>query len=369
MHEIKFREKTYQLINDNIGEGSCGKTVLLFDPQLNQNFACKKYVPDSSSFDFYENFKQEIKILYNLHHNNIVRIYDYYLYPDTGYIIMEYIEGKQIFDYLIDKPHDINSIFEQTILGFKHLEEKQILHRDVRPTNIMITNAGIVKIIDFGFSKPVIDTDEVSNSVDSVLYWYSSILPQEFIDKNYTHATDIFFVGKVFKEALNACNVKNFQYQDLLDKMCAVRPNDRISSFSEINTTLQRKLFTNIDFTKDEREIYSDFTNIICTHIDFIYPNSSYNNSIENIIMKLQELCTHNLLNKNISIKDILNCLFDSSLSYSPRRPSSCWAPVDLVQKFTKICHTMSKNKQELLLKSMQSLFDSHYLDDDNIPF
>lgn len=155
--DIKFiRQKDFKFLK-KIGNGALGKAVLLRDEYLQVNFVCKKYEPEKEDYRelYYRNFLDEIKLLHLLYHKNIVRVFNYYLYPNyfTGYIVMEFIEGLEIDSYLEKYPENINNIFEQVIDGFVYLEEKSILHRDIRPANIMVDNEHNVKIIDFGFGK------------------------------------------------------------------------------------------------------------------------------------------------------------------------------------------------------------------------
>ena len=94
------KQKDYIMVNNDLGGGSFGKTVLLQDPFIDELFVAKKYEPeyDGIKEQFYKNFLDEIKILYKLNHRNIVRIYNYYAYENiyTGYILMEYIDGENI---------------------------------------------------------------------------------------------------------------------------------------------------------------------------------------------------------------------------------------------------------------------------------
>lgn len=92
-----LKQKNYIMINNNLGGGSFGKTVLLQDPFIGELFVAKMYSPKFKELKekYYKNFLDEIKIMYKLQHSNIVRIYNYYAYEKyhTGYIIMEYIDG------------------------------------------------------------------------------------------------------------------------------------------------------------------------------------------------------------------------------------------------------------------------------------
>lgn len=154
---IKFtRKKDYKFIQP-LGSGALGYTILVEDETINEQFVCKKYSPIEGvqPEKYYKNFVDEIKLMHKLFHNNIVRIYNYYLFEEyhTGYILMEYIDGSNIEEYLKLYPENINNIFEQIINGFAYLESQNILHRDIRSGNILVDKNGFVKIIDFGFGK------------------------------------------------------------------------------------------------------------------------------------------------------------------------------------------------------------------------
>ena len=78
-------------------------------------------------------------------------VFNYYLYPEqlTGYILMEFVDGEEIHGFMKNNPEKVNDIFLQTINGFKYLENIEVLHRDIRPQNILVSSDGIVKIIDY----------------------------------------------------------------------------------------------------------------------------------------------------------------------------------------------------------------------------
>lgn len=155
---IEFDQPKKYIFKKYIGQGGTGKTILVKDTITNFDFVFKKYSPQNENKreDYFERFVEEIKIMYPLFHDNIVRIYNYYLYPDKkiGYILMEYIDGSPINEFLCSQDNNVfEDIFIQLIEGFKYLEQNGILHRDIRNRNILITDDGLLKIIDFGFGK------------------------------------------------------------------------------------------------------------------------------------------------------------------------------------------------------------------------
>lgn len=142
-----------------LGDGGTGDTHLFKDETTDMLFAIKKYVPKDTRFidEYYKRFVDEIKILFNISHLNIVRIYNYYLYPTakTGFLQMEYVDGNRI-DEFVPFPFSTkswNDVFGEIVSAFEYLEQHSILHRDIRATNILIDKNDNVKIIDFGFGK------------------------------------------------------------------------------------------------------------------------------------------------------------------------------------------------------------------------
>src|SRR5438034_1711872 len=91
-----LRKRDYRLVRE-LGQGACGKTVLLYDDQIDEHFVCKKYVPYSEVHrkELFSSFVREIKLLHQVHNTNVVRVFNYYVYPDqfTGYILMEFVDG------------------------------------------------------------------------------------------------------------------------------------------------------------------------------------------------------------------------------------------------------------------------------------
>lgn len=178
---IKFVRQKDFVLEKRLGQGATGNTVLLHDTVINERFACKKYAPANPAHAsrFFDSFVREIKLLHLINHPNVVRVFNYYLFPEqsTGYILMEYVDGQSIDFFLLINPETISDIFAQTINGFGYLEENGILHRDIRDSNILITGKNTVKIIDFGFGKQATKPENYDKSIS--LNWWCD-LPNEF---------------------------------------------------------------------------------------------------------------------------------------------------------------------------------------------
>ena len=101
---IAFLRKRDYVFVKVLGQGACGQTVLLRDDVIGSDFVCKKYLPFSESHrqELFKGFLREIKLLHEVYHANVVRVFNYYVYPEqlTGYILMEYVDGTDIEDRL-----------------------------------------------------------------------------------------------------------------------------------------------------------------------------------------------------------------------------------------------------------------------------
>ncbi|SLM09721.1 Kinase domain protein [uncultured spirochete] len=371
---IKFiRQKDYTFIR-NIGRGATGAAILLKDELIDQLFVCKKYQPAMGiePAEYYSKFVNEIKMMYLLNNRNVVRIYNYYLYPKqyTGYILMEYIDGNSIGDYISKNPEKIDDIFIQTVNGFYELQENGILHRDIRDSNIMVSSEGIVKIIDFGFGKKIEFDSDYDKSI-SLNWWCQT--PNEFNDGRYDFKTEIYFVGKLFEKLLLDNGLSNFKYSDQLKKMIAPDPENRISSFKEIfSEAILKNDMENI-FEEDEIEIYRSFANGLSAIYAKIENSAKYEKDVELIISKMEECYKKNMLEQEIiDSNDLAKIFVQGAYTYYKKRTIylSC------LKNFLQLLKGASSEKRRIIMLNIENRLDAieHYRKPednftDDIPF
>lgn len=239
---ITFNKK-YSILNQ-IGFGSFGITYLCHEEKLNKNFVIKEFLcerlDENENRAFFEKFKNEINILFDLHHQNIVNIYDYYFNEEDKktFYVMEYIDGGNIEEYLSNNPDKFNDIFNQLIAVFSYLENKKICHRDIRISNLMVNKYGELKLIDFGFVKNIENSFSINAMTKLVRYPYS--IPEELNNKKqkYDNKTEIFFVGQLYKDLIERIKPVNFKYQKIVDKMISYSRKDRFNAFKSIKSKL-----------------------------------------------------------------------------------------------------------------------------------
>ena len=239
---IQFnKEKTFTYIKP-LGKGTYGETHLFHDTVTDMHFAIKKHAPKitTHSADEYRRFIEEVKILFRLSHPNIVRAYDYCLYPEerTGYLQMEYVKGITIDEFTCSTARDWNDIFIEAVYTFRYLEEQGVLHRDIRYGNIMIDETGTVKVIDFGYSKALRPGESETRDAFPVLPVEN--LPKEITkDDVYTQQSDIYFLGLLFKSLPLDDNISlPFSYHSIIETMTEIDPLNRYKSFSEVIAAL-----------------------------------------------------------------------------------------------------------------------------------
>jgi serine/threonine-protein kinase len=333
---------------------------------------CKKYSPIYESYreELFKSFLREIKLLHEVYHQNVVRIFNYHIYPEklAGYIVMEYVDGKEIDEYLQENPEKIEDIFLQTIKGFAHLESKMILHRDIRSRNLMVRNDGVVKIIDLGFGKRVETPRDFDKSVS--LNWWCE-LPKEFTNSIYDFRTEIYFIGKLFEKFLQELNIDNFKYSAVLRKMCQTDPTNRTESFFDVEKEILANRISEIEFWGQELSSYRNFANSVSHHVTKIENGTKYFDDQYKIISKLESNYRSFMLEEiTPDAATVMRCFINGSFIYNKKG-----LEVKTVRDFISLLKSSDEEKQRIILANIHSRLDaidrytkpSHF--DDEIPF
>jgi serine/threonine-protein kinase len=351
-----IRQRDYQFIKW-LGRGACGVTALLYDDLINENIVCKKYSPVEGLDDevLFANFIREVKILYKVYHHNIVRVYNCYLYPtkSLGYILMEYIEGTDIDSFISKQPEMINELFIQAVVGFSYLEKNKILHRDIRPQNILIRKDGLLKIIDFGFGKTILKSKDFNKSI--CLNWCFET-PQEFSSGGvYDFKTEVYFLGKLFERAVINNKIEQFKYVDMLSDMCQKDPSLRFGSFVEVETKLLKDKFSGIDFSEDEIQDYQEFSDLLATFTVRIEKNAMYIDSFDTLEAKLGGVYRSVMLEKTVPNAGIvIECFILGTFRYKVKGFT-----VSILKNFWLLLKSVSIEKKRIIMANIHTKLDS----------
>ena len=261
-----------------IGNGAFGQVFLAKHKITNENVAIK-VIKKREKKTNNENIKnenkllEEIEVLKNMDHQNIVRIFEFYEGEKYLYMVTEFIEGNDLFKLIKKEGKQTEMttaiIMFQLFSAINYCNQRKIMHRDLKPENIMIGNKKLygyihIKVIDFGTAK--FYENENENKLTGTPYY----IAPEVLEKNYNEKCDMWslgvimylllvgkfpFTGKSKDEIFD--NIKECEYdknilfnnkniskeaRDLIFKLLVINPNERIDSNSVLNDVWFKKL-------------------------------------------------------------------------------------------------------------------------------
>lgn len=186
-----------------IGSGGMALVFLARDNGMNRNVAIKllreELMTDEDSVD---RFEDESRAVTMLSHKNIVKCFDVSSGDELKYIVMEYADGCTLKDYLQEKgvlsPEEVMKYAIEILSALVHAHSKNIIHRDIKPQNILLTADGTIKVTDFGIAKlPSNDPLSIScNTVGTVDY----ISPEQAAGKTIDSRSDLYSLGIMMYE-------------------------------------------------------------------------------------------------------------------------------------------------------------------------
>lgn len=206
----------YSILRE-IGSGGMGVVYSAYDPKLGRNVAIKLLNPTSDDPMFRLRFEREAKAIARLKHPNIATLHDFGETPDgRPYLVMELVEGRTLTEILLASELTIAKAIDLIVevagaLAAAHVQG--MIHRDIKPSNIMISDAGEVKVLDFGLAKQVGDQADTGTAnggaaagaktqtgivVGTPLY----LSPEQAKGHKIDQRSDLFSLGSVLYEAL-----------------------------------------------------------------------------------------------------------------------------------------------------------------------
>jgi len=187
-------------IREILGVGGMAIVYKAYDRFAERNVAVKILKDEfAQDEEFRRRFKNESRAIAMFSHPNIVSIYDVGSGEGPQYIVMEYINGITLQQYIDAKKvlplHDAIAIMEQTLKGIQHAHERGVVHRDLKPQNIMLLEDGTVKVTDFGIARMAsVDTKTMSEmALGSVHY----ISPEQASGEETDFKADIYSLGVI----------------------------------------------------------------------------------------------------------------------------------------------------------------------------
>ena len=194
-----------------LGQGGMGKVFLGYDRELSREFALKFLPPEmAQNPSAMADLRREADVLLELSHENLVRLYDLGTVDSHRFLKLEYVDGPSLEHLLADKNAvgerlDVDEVIEyaeQISTGLTYLHGRKVVHRDLKPGNLMVNSRGVIKIMDFGIAQLMRDTmSRVSNRPTTGTLVYMS--PEQLLGKGLDHRSDIYALGCVLYEMLS----------------------------------------------------------------------------------------------------------------------------------------------------------------------
>lgn len=193
------------LVITSLGEGGMADVYLAVDTILNREVAVKVLRGELREDPVAQlRFLREASAISKLHHPNIVEVYDVGEHNDKNYIVMEYVRGRTLKQLILQRgalqKEEAVEIMKQLISAVAHAHENNIIHRDIKPQNVLVKDDGTIKITDFGIA---LAHDAVSlTQSDSILGSAHYIAPETTKGEQPTIQVDVYALGIVFYELL-----------------------------------------------------------------------------------------------------------------------------------------------------------------------
>src|SRR6185436_14842838 len=204
----------YRIIK-KLGAGGMGEVYLALDTKLDRNVAIKLLRSDWLEEEHLrKRLVREAQSAAKLDHPNICAIYDVNEAGSFTFIVMQYIEGETLAECMEREPLDLSTaltIAEQAAEGLAEAHARGIVHRDIKPQNMMLTQRGQLKILDFGLAKQMLSSDSVDNEAPTqellstpghVVGTMPYMSPEQVRGEPLAPSSDIFSLGITLYEVL-----------------------------------------------------------------------------------------------------------------------------------------------------------------------
>jgi len=181
-----------------LGRGGFSIVLEAVSKEDGEKYAIK--VIEKAMIDDFEQLKREIKIMKKIEHKNVLKLYEIYEDVNHVYIVMELVEGSELFDRIVSKGYytekEAINVIKQILDAVRYLHENGIAHRDLKPENLLCSGEGddeIVKIADFGLSKMFTAGEKLMTGCGTPGY----VAPEVLLSEEYDNKVDLWSIGVI----------------------------------------------------------------------------------------------------------------------------------------------------------------------------
>jgi tetratricopeptide (TPR) repeat protein/predicted Ser/Thr protein kinase len=236
-----------------LGEGGMGAVYKARDIELDRMVALKVIRPElAKNRAIIERFKKELLLSQRVTHRNVIRIYDLGEGDGVKFITMEFVEGEDLRSLIHERkkfsPEEAVAIMEQICLALDAAHQVNVIHRDLKPQNVMRDKAGRILVMDFGLAR-TFEGDGMTQT-GALVGTMEYMSPEQALAKELDHRSDIFSAGLIFYELLTG--VMPYRADSALASLIR-RTQERAKPISDHDSTIPQSL-TNIVSKCLERE-------------------------------------------------------------------------------------------------------------------
>jgi signal transduction histidine kinase/CheY-like chemotaxis protein len=201
--QSKRSPETFELL-DKLGEGAMGQVYKAIDSENGETVAIKFLLPgaDQRSMD---RLRVEAQEHASLHHPNIVKLIDFLSYEDHDFLVMEYMDGGNLKEFLSTSPEikEVLNMFAQACAGLDYIHNQGLVHRDLKPENLLLNKAGELKIADLGMVRRTDSApDHRLTSMGQLVGSTYFMAPEQILRSEVTPSADLYAIGVTMYEAI-----------------------------------------------------------------------------------------------------------------------------------------------------------------------
>ncbi|KAK8839454.1 hypothetical protein M9Y10_031808 [Tritrichomonas musculus] len=262
---------------EEIGYGGGGKVIKVAKKEV---YALKEMNIKNTSTKIFQNFIQEYEIMGMMDHQNILKAKGFFMSSKKipPCILLEYcpLNLQKAIEDKIFSNEELAKIIYQITEGMKYIHFKKVIHRDLKPTNILITSDGTVKICDFGISKLMtLEAQSMTQGIGSQKFMAPEIINEE---DHYDEKVDVYSFGVVVFFILSGGQLPKIRIGDLLKGMKASIP----SYFTDFSKKLVSDCW-NFE-AKDRPSFASIVDDLAANHYNLLPLNGSETTNVENFV-------------------------------------------------------------------------------------
>ncbi len=195
--EIESYINDRYLIKEEIGHGGMGKVYLAHDTLLERLVAIKFLSKAEFGTEGRSRLLHEAQAIAQLNHPNIVTVHDAGQVDAIPYIVMEYVDGKNLHESSFHEMNDVINLVKQVCAALEHAHKNGIIHRDLKPENVLVAPDGTAKLMDFGLARSMASRYTVEGTIIGTVFY---LAPEFALGKDFDGRADLYALGVMLYE-------------------------------------------------------------------------------------------------------------------------------------------------------------------------